>query len=392
MTAFEKKQSRFQTKKVVVIAGGHFVHDVFSSFLAPFLPLLIGKFQLSMVLAGSLTVFFRLPSLINPFFGVISDRTNLLYLAIGAPAFTAAGMSLLGVAPNYSTLCFLLLVAGTSAAIFHVIGPVIIAQVGIRNLGKGMGFWMTGGELARTVGPLIAIFVVSMWGFEGSYPIMSAGILASVLLYFSLKEMSSVSEKRPQGGLREAWHSLSSIMIPLAGVMISRASLAATLTAFLPTYIVNSGRSLWIGGASLAVLELSGTLGTFFGGTISDRVGRRRVLLAALPTSSLLLLAFVHAPEWLQFPILLCLGCGIFVLTPVNLAIVQDHCGSRRGAATGIFMTIHFMSTAVITILVGWLADLLGLKLAFTLSAFLGLAGVPIIFLLPETPPIIEER
>jgi len=114
--------------------------------------------------------------------------------------------------------------------------------------------------------------------------------------------------------------------------------------------------------------------------------------LAALPTSSLLLLAFVHAPEWLQFPILLCLGCGIFVLTPVNLAIVQDHCGSRRGAATGIFMTIHFMSTAVITILVGWLADLLGLKLAFTLSAFFGLAGVPIIFLLPEAPPIIEER
>ena len=55
-------------------------------------------------------------------------------------------------------------------------------------------------------------------------------------------------------------------------------------------------------------------------------------------------------------------------------------------------MTIHFMSTAVITILVGWLADLLGLKLAFTLSAFLGLAGVPIIFLLPKAPPIIEER
>jgi FSR family fosmidomycin resistance protein-like MFS transporter len=392
LTALEKKQSHFQTRKVVVISAGHFVHDVYSSFLAPFLPLLIGKFQLSMVLAGSLTVFFRLPSLINPFFGVISDRTNVLYLAIAAPALTAAGMSLLGVAPNYPTVCFLLLAAGTSAAIFHVIGPVMIAQVGSRNLGKGMGFWMTGGELARTAGPLIAIFVVSMWGFDGSYPIMSAGILASVLLYFSMKEMSSVSEKQPKGGLREAWRSLSRIMIPLAGVMISRAALAATLTAFLPIYMVNSGRSLWIGGASLSVLELSGTLGTFFGGTISDRVGRRAVLLATLPTSSLLLLAFVYAPEWLQFPILLCLGCGIFVLTPVNLAIVQDHCGSHRGAATGVFMTIHFMSTALITILVGWLADLLGLKLAFTLSAFLGLAGVPIIFLLPKAPPIIEER
>lgn len=392
MTAPEKNESRFHTKKVVVLAGGHFVHDVFSSFLAPFLPLLIGKFQISMVLAGSLTVFFRLPSLMTPFFGVISDRTNLLYLAIGAPALTAAGMSLLGVAPNFPAVCFLLLIVGTSAALFHVIGPVLIAQVGSRNLGKGMGFWMTGGELARTAGPLIAISVVSMWGFEGCYPIMGVGILASVLLYFNLREMSSVSEKRPRGGLREAWHRLSRIMIPLSGVMISRAALAGTLTAFLPTYMVNSGRSLWIGGASLAVLELSGTLGTFFGGTVSDRIGRRTVLLATLPTSSLLLLAFVHAPEWLQFPILLCLGCGIFALTPVNLAIVQEHCGSHRGAATGVFMTIHFMSTAIITILVGWLADLLGLKLAFTLSAFFGLAGVPIIFLVPETPLAMEER
>ncbi len=391
MTAFEKKESRFQTKKVVVIAGGHFVHDVFSSFLAPLLPLLIGKFQLSMVLAGSLTVFFRIPSLINPFFGFKSDRTNLLYLAIGAPAFTAAGMSLLGMAPNYPTACFLLLVAGTSAAIFHVVGPVMIAQLGSRNLGKGMGFWMTGGELARTVGPIIAIFVVSMWGFEGSYPIMIVGILASAFLYHSLKGMSSVSKKRSRGGLGEAWHSLSRIMIPLTGIILSRASLAATLTAFLPTYMVNSGKSLWIGGASLAVLELSGTLGTFFGGTLSDRVGRRTVLLTALPTSSLLLLAFVHAPEWFQFPILLCLGCGVFVVIPVNLAIVQEHSEGNRGAATGIFMTIHFMSTAVITILVGWLADLLGLKPAFTLCAFLGLAGVPIIFLLPKTPPVIEE-
>jgi len=181
-------------------------------------------------------------------------------------------------------------------------------------------------------------------------------------------------------------------MIPLTGVMISRASLAATLTAFLPTYMVMTGRSLWVGGMSLAVLEFSGIVGTLFGGTLSDKVGRRAVLQAALPSSAVLLLAFVHAPHWLQFPILLCLGCGLFVLTPVNLAIVQDHCGSHRGAATGVFMTIHFMSTAVITIFVGWVADLVGLKSAFSVSALLGLAGVPIVLLLPKSPVVSEER
>ncbi len=384
-------QPGFQTRKVAIISCGHLVHDVFSSFLAPFLPLLIAKFELSMILAGALTVFFRLPSLITPFFGAISDRMNLRSLAIWAPAFTAVTMSLLGVAPNYLTVCLLLLGAGTSAAMFHVLGPVMIAQVGIKNLGKGMGIWMTGGELARTVGPLIAVWAVSMWGFEGSYPIMTVGILASMLLYLNLKEIDSFSERKPQSGFGEVWHTLRRVMVPLTGVIISRAALAATLTAFLPTYMVIAGRSLWLGGASLAVLELSGIVGTLFGGTLSDRVGRRAVILAALPASSLLLLAFVHAPQWLEFPILLCLGCSIFVLTPVNLAIVQDHFGSHRGTATGVFMTIHFMSTAVITIFVGWLADLMGLKLAFTLSAFLGLAGVPMVFLLPKSQAVVEE-
>lgn len=227
-----------------------------------------------MTLAGSLTVFFRLPSLVTPFFGVISDRVDLRQIAIWAPAFTAVTMSLLGVAPDYFTVCFLLVCAGTSAAIFHVLGPVMIAQVGSGNLGKGMGIWMTGGEMARTVGPLIAVWAVSMWGFEGSYPIMGLGIIASMLLYLNLKDMSLVPGKKTQDKSGGIWHTLHRVMIPLTGVMISRASLAATLTAFLPTYMVVTGRSLWVGGMSLAVLEFSGIVGTLFGGTLSDKVGQ----------------------------------------------------------------------------------------------------------------------
>ena len=108
----QSSESVFQTKKVVIISGAHFVHDVFSSFIAPFLPLLIAKFGLSMVLAGSLTVFFRLPSLGNPVVGMISDRVNLRYLVIAAPAFTGSVMSLLGNAQNYTVLCVLLLLGG----------------------------------------------------------------------------------------------------------------------------------------------------------------------------------------------------------------------------------------------------------------------------------------
>jgi FSR family fosmidomycin resistance protein-like MFS transporter len=53
----------FQSSQVLTVAAGHFVHDVFSSFLAPWLPLLIEKLALSLALAGSFTIFIRIPSL-----------------------------------------------------------------------------------------------------------------------------------------------------------------------------------------------------------------------------------------------------------------------------------------------------------------------------------------
>ena len=136
----ERGETDFKTGKVLIILGSHFVHDVFSSFIAPFLPLLIGKFGLSMVLAGSLTVFFRLPSLANPVVGMIADRVNLRYLVIAAPAFTAAAMSLLGNAQNYKVLCVLLLLGGASASVLHVLGPILIARSSGGSLGKGMSF------------------------------------------------------------------------------------------------------------------------------------------------------------------------------------------------------------------------------------------------------------
>ena len=133
-------EKTFQASMILVISTGHFVHDVFSSFLPPFLPLLIDKFGLSMVLAGSLTVFFRLPSFVNPLLGMASDRINLHYMVILAPALTAAAMTLLGNAPNFMVLSLFLVLGGASAAVLHVLGPGLVAQASGGSLGKGMSF------------------------------------------------------------------------------------------------------------------------------------------------------------------------------------------------------------------------------------------------------------
>lgn len=387
-----RKESEFQYTKVLIISGGHFAHDVYSSFLAVFLPLLISKFELSMTLAASFTVFFRVPSLFNPLIGVISDRLDMRHWAIWAPAVTAVAMSLTGMAPNYAFLCVLILVAGISSSFFHVLAPVMIVRASGKDIGKGMSFWMTAGELARTLGPLVAVWSVSFWGFEKNFPVMVAGVVASVFLCMALKDTKAGSGSRAVDGFKEAWRGLRSLMIPLTGIMISRAFMVATFVTFLPTYMVASGKSLWVGGVSLSVLECAGTLGTFWGGTLSDRLGRHAVLAAVMPASSVLMLAFLYAADWMMFPILLLLGCTLFAITPVNLAIVHDNSRHCRGTANGLFMGISFVTTALVTFLVGWLADQFDLKTAFTVSALFGFAGIPIILFLPKPPTLVSEK
>ncbi|MBW1739841.1 MAG: MFS transporter [Deltaproteobacteria bacterium] len=376
--------AKFQTGQVLTIASGHFIHDVFTSFLAPWLPLLIKKLSLSLTLAGSFTVFLRIPSIFNPVIGIIADRLDMRYMVIAAPAVTAVCMSLIGLAPSYGVVCVLLFIAGLSAAVFHVPGPVMIARVSGSQVGKGMSFFMAAGEFARTVGPLVAVAVVSLWGFAGGYPVMIVGLVASSLLYWRLRHATIHCERRHHSSIVKTWRAMQHILIPLTCLVVARALMVASLSAFLPTFIVAEGRSLWFGGMALALLEFAGVIGTMVSGTLSDRLGRRFVLFAAMTASPILMLMFVMAPVWAVFPVLLLLGCNVFATGPVMLAIVQDHAHGMRATANGIYMGINFLVVSGVTILVGWIGDLLGLRAAFAWGAVLALLGLPVIYFLPR--------
>ncbi len=142
----------FQTGKILVLSIAHFVHDVYSSFLAPLLPLLIEKLSMSLTQAGFLSSVMQIPALLNPYIGVLADRISVRYFVILAPAMTAVPMSLIGLAPGYGVLLILLFITGISVSVFHVPSPVMVADLSAARKGRGMSFFMTGGELARTVG------------------------------------------------------------------------------------------------------------------------------------------------------------------------------------------------------------------------------------------------
>ncbi len=375
----------FQTGKILVLSIAHFVHDVYSSFLAPLLPLLIEKLSMSLTQAGFLSSVMQIPALLNPYIGVLADRISVRYFVILAPAMTAVPMSLIGMAPGYGVLLILLFITGISVSVFHVPSPVMVADLSAARKGRGMSFFMTGGELARTVGPLVAVAAVSLFGLEDFYPVMIFGLLSSVWLYFKFRNIpvQQVGSRRKLSVL-ETWRSLRHVLLPLTAILVTRGFMHASMTAFLPTYIEMETGNLWLAGIALTLFEAAGVAGVLTAGSISDWFGRRKTLLASLLGAPLFLFLFTLTGGWLRVAALLVVGFSLLSTTPVMLALVQENARHSPAAANGLFMMISFIARSAVVVVVGFIADRIGLNAAYLISAAMGLVGIPFVLMLPR--------
>lgn len=386
-----KKSSKNSFAKVLTISFAHLVHDVPTSFLAPILPLLIDKFGLSVFMAGLLDVFRRIPSLANPFIGLLADRICIRYFIIIMPGITAVLMSLIGVAPSYTFLAILLLMSGVSSALFHVTTPVLMKHVSKVRIGRGMSFYMLGGELARTLGPLIILGAVSLWGLEGTYRLVPFGIVASIFFYFMLKDVSIEREpiEKEDEGAGKILFNLLPFFISVTGIFLCRAAMKSALTIYLPTYLTSRGASLWLAGISLSVLQLSGAGGTFFAGIVSDKIGRKKTLLVISAVNPFLMWLFIILEGKFAIPVLIVTGFFLFASGPVLLAMVHDIDSKRMSFINGIYMTLNFTLSSLMVLLVGFSADKIGLDLTYKISAVIAAGSVPfVIFLKPLTDTV----
>jgi FSR family fosmidomycin resistance protein-like MFS transporter len=374
----------FDSTQVTTITLGHAVHDTYTAFLPPLLPVLIDKFSLSNSQAGMLNVFLQWPSLLQPFIGYLADRRNLRALVIIAPAISAVCMSLLGIAPSYAIMAFLLLIVGAGAAGLHSVGPVIAANLSGNQIGRAMGMWMVGGGLGYTVGPLIIVAAIGLVGLEGTPWLMIGGILASVVLYVRLRDVSSLSPtaKAPPRW-REALEAMRPLLVPVVGITVVRSFMAAALSTYLPLFLKSEGSNLWFAGAALAIFEGAGMVGSLSAGTISDRIGRRKVLAAAMALASPLMFAFMLTSGLARLPLLIALGFTALAIMPVMMALLQERYPENRAMANGMYLGLSFLSNAAATLALGILADAFSLRVAFTVSAAVPLLGLPLVAMLP---------
>ena len=379
--------NRFQTSKVTLISLAHFSHDVYTSILAPLLPLLVTKLGLSLSMVGVLDVVRKIPSLFNPLIGIMADKICIKYLIILAPALSTIFMSLLGLAPSYLVLLILLFFTGISSAMFHVPSPVAIKNFSGDKAGLGMSFYMVGGELARSVGPLLITAAVSWWGLEGSYKIMPLGIIASFLLFLKLRNVKNIVRLKTSNKKTTKAISVKTL-IPLftfiGSFILFRAAMKSALTLYLPLYLTQQGESIWWAGISLSVFQFAGAMGTLGAGFISDKIGRKNTLLISALLSPLLMWAFIHANAFWLWPILIVTGLLLFAQGPVLLALFQETNTDRPAFVNGIYMSINFVINSLMILLVGVSGDYLGLDLTYQISALLAILSIPFVYFLPN--------
>ncbi len=371
----------FQTGEVATIAGGHFVHDTYSAFLAPLLPIIRDRLGTGYAATGSLVIFMQLPSLLNPFIGYLADKISLRYFVILAPGLTATLMTSLGFVSSYVGLALLLFATGISIAMFHAPAPAMTARVSGTRVGKGMSIFMAAGELGRTLGPVIVVAGVAWFGLDGLWRLVFVGWGTSAILYVRLRQVPARIKKKDGSTLKEMWPQARRIFPLLIWLMLSRVMMSVALTTYLPIFVNDELEgSLWLAASALTILEGAGVVGTLLAGSYSDRLGRARTLLILFLIAPVLLLVFLWAGEQYTLPLLIALGLTAIAPAPVMLAIVQDEFPENRALANGIYLALSFMIRALGIWAVGYLADQYGLSQAYTLAAFATFLAIPAIY------------
>ena len=125
-------------------------------------------------------------------------------------------------------------------------------------------------------------------------------------------------------------------------------------------------------------------IGALASGSLSDRIGRRTVLITCVLLAPIITWLFLSSGGWIQAVMLALLGFFVISPTPVVMALVQESFPENRTFANGVYMGLSFVIRSTVVVLVGLMGDQLGLHAAFLISAGLMLLAFPAALYLPH--------
>jgi FSR family fosmidomycin resistance protein-like MFS transporter len=370
-----------QWKSLAVLASAHLITDAYNNFLPPLLPLLIQKMNLSLTLAGSLITIRAIASFFTqPAVGYISDRTGMRVFVIFGPLVTGVFIGLLGIAPSYWFLAIFLILGGIGHSALHPQGAAMIGDIGRRRAGFFMSVWMIGGTSGMAIGPLMVTLVVSIFGLGGTvYTIVFAVVITIFLI--RLAPTPPLRNGGEAYSLRRHLFPKLGSLAPFWFLVVIRSATGMSFLNFLSVLLVQKGLSLLSAGLAVSLFTGGGTLGGFLGGTLSDYIGRKKVMLASFLLSPIILFLFLKSHGALSLVLLVVGGMCMWGTTPVLIVAAQEIAPESRTLVSSMMMGLGWGAGAILVTVTGLLGDTIGLERALQWILILPLIGVALIVL-----------
>ena len=379
-------KNEMQTRKVLLLSAGHFINDSYNGFVAPLLPLLMAKLGFSLTLAGLIiSVQAMSTSLTQPLFGHLADKLRHPFFVYLGPLVTAIFLSCIGICPSYTLLLIIIMLAGIGTSAFHPQAAALAGVASGNRLGLGMSIFVTGGSAGYSLGPVIILPIVTTLGLDWTFIAVLPGMVISFLLFRSASR--SRLEHRTRGLHSSISHSIKRrwALIFLMIIAIVRAFVISGFTTFIPIFLKEKGFPIMLAGAAITVFHISGAFGALSGGGISDRFGRKPVIITSLFLAIPMLFLFlsINGPISLFF-----LGMAGFMFLssiPVNIIMAQELFPNRAGTVSSLIMGLGWGIAGLIVTPLGALADTIGVERALYYLTFVCLIGIAAALPLPNT-------
>ncbi|MDZ7330528.1 MAG: MFS transporter [candidate division KSB1 bacterium] len=364
-----------------MVTFGHFTTDFYNGFLAPLLPLIVVKLNLSLALAGLLLSIFSISSsLVQPITGVISDRLSRNYFLVFGPLITAIFMGLLGWVNRYSTLILILVMSGLGTAMFHPAGAAAVGTVNHCRKGFSMSVFNMAGALGVALGSLVIIPITDRYGIKSAIFTMLLSLIFSIYagqFFLARKTDPVISEPMSQHQNRSKLNRL--LLINLYLMVVIRATMVQSFAGFIPLYLTSKGESHVFGGTALAIFQLFTTTGILIGGYLFDRIGSKKTLQLSFVTVLPCALGFINLPMGSNLVCLALLGLFIQLSTSVNIVLGQQILPRQASLVSSIMMGMGWGASGLLMTPIGALADKIGLYWTLTLISFFSLVGMMLV-------------
>ncbi|MFZ5518668.1 MAG: MFS transporter [Candidatus Zhuqueibacterota bacterium] len=372
-------------QKFWVATIGHFVTDFYNGFLAPLLPIIVIRLNLTLTLAGLLLSIFSISnSLLQPLAGAFSDRMRRNYFLIFGPIITALFLGFIGWVNQYWTLVLILVGSGFGTAAFHPQSAALVGGLTYRSKGFTMSVYNMAGALGVAVGSVVIIPLTNSLGLKASVlTILPALLLFLYSASFFSRTASVAKEQRKKTNLAAAVKSNWYTITLLHSLVVFRAILILSFSGFMPLYMTSKGETPFFGGLTLAVFQFFATAGILAGGRLYDRFGARKTLFLSFIFILPLGIACLHVPAIWSLPILGLMGFLLTFATSVNILLGQQIMPENAGFISALMMGSAWGLAGLLMTPVGALADRWGLQTTLSAISVVALFGVLMVAIIP---------